>query len=244
MEKIPCKIADCSDSPLPKNCGENEECVSSLEHQILDSKRKWKDWVPPGVEFVEALRLIRPNPQDNCAECGDNLWECDSRCEYPPGAFAANVGLANAHLMGEPPMLAVVSDIEAPTHHQLVSNVPVVDHILHEEALFDEWRIIDSTKFMLHVQDTGDCVAVACDGVRNSGYPYLVQKFCDVDDDLQIFDKYGMANWNEGFAISMAHAPDSKCSTLIEADSFPWSADHTSFLQLPDFGSLMRTRPA
>ena len=31
----------------------------------------------------------------------DNLWECDSRCEYPPGALAANVGLAKAHMMGE-----------------------------------------------------------------------------------------------------------------------------------------------
>jgi hypothetical protein len=237
-EKVPCKIAECgADSTLPSNCGENEECISTLESQILDAKLKWKDWVPPGVEFVEALRLIRPNPQDNCAACSDNLWECESRCEYPPGALSANVGLAKAHMVGEAPMLAVVSDVEAPVEHQLANNVPVVDHVHHEETVFDEWRLRGSTKFMLHVQDTGDCVAIACDGVRNHGYPYLVQKFCDIDDDRQIFDKYGMANWNEGFSIAIpgtaASGVESPCQTMLEADSFPWSADHTSFIQLP-----------
>jgi hypothetical protein len=200
-----------------------------LEQAILDAKLKWKDWLPPSVEFVESLRLIRPNPPDNCAECDDNPWDCKSRCEYPPGALAANVGLAKAHMVGDSPMLAVVSDIEAPVEHQLANNVPVVDHITHEETLFDEWRILNSTKFMLHVQSTGDCVAIACDGVRNHGFPYLVQKFCDVDDESQIFDKYGMANWNEGFSAALRGVGGKKCQTLLEADSFPWSADHTAF---------------
>jgi hypothetical protein len=232
-EKVPCKIAECAEPTVvpkvPSNCGESKECTTTLEQAILDAKLKWKDWVPPSVEFVESLRLIRPNPPDNCAECEDNLWGCKTRCEYPPGALAANVGLAKAHMVGDPPMLAVVSDVEAPIEHQLANNVPVVDHITHEETLFDEWRILNSTKFMLHVQSTGDCVAVACDGVRNHGYPYLVQKFCDVDDGSQIFDKYGMANWNEGFAAALSGAASTKCQTLLEADSFPWSADHTAF---------------
>jgi len=227
-EKVPCKIAECG-STVPSDCGDSQECITTLKQAILDSKMKWKDWIPPGVEFVEALRLIRPNPPDNCAKCADHLWDCESRCEYPPGALSANVMLAQAHMLGELPMLAVVSDVEAPAEHQRVSNVPVVDHGTHEEAVFDEWRLLDSPKFMLHVQDTGDCVAVACDGVRNHGYPYLVQKFCDMDDEQQIFDKYGMANWNEGFSIALSHAADAKCQTLVEVDSFPWSADHTSF---------------
>jgi hypothetical protein len=131
-------------------------------------------------------------------------------------------------MVGEAPMLAVVSDVESPVEHQLANNVPVVDHVTHEESLFDEWRLSGSTFFMLHVQSTGDCVAVDCDGVRNHGYPYLVQKFCDVDDERQQFDKYGMANWNEGFAKALTDA-QGKCETLLEADSLPWSGDHTSF---------------